>query len=84
MKDIATIIQIFSIVSFFYGLYLISFLQIKLSRKMKKSFLTFISVLIYPKEKLSEKDIKTRKISCIILLFSSIIAVICDLIREGY
>ena len=77
--DLITLIQFFSVICFFIGLILISFLQVKLSRRLGKSFITFVPLFFYPKEDLSDREKQIRKIGGYIMLFSSIAALLCSL-----
>lgn len=78
-ENIITFIQLCAVVLFFIGLIMVTYLQIKLSRKLNKSLITFIPVLLYPKNGLSNKEIKIRKIGGYLLLIGSIAAVLCSL-----
>ncbi len=74
-----TFIQICSVICFFTGLILISFLQVKLSRKLGKSFISFIPLFLYPKKELSDREQQIRKIGGYLILFSAIAALLCSL-----
>jgi len=78
-ENIIIFIQLCAVVLFFIGLIMVTYLQIKLSRKLNKSLITFIPVLLYPKNGLSKKEIKIRKIGGYLLLIGSIAAVLCSL-----
>lgn len=74
-------VHFLSIVIGFIGLALLSYLQIKLSRRDKKSLMTFISVFFYPKEKLMMHEVQIRKIGGYFILIGPVIAVLCSIIK---
>lgn len=79
IDNIITFIQLSAVILFFIGLIMMTFLQIKLSRKLNRSLITFIPVLIYPKVELSKKEILIRRIGGYLMLIGSIAALLCSL-----
>jgi len=72
-------IHIISIIIGFIGLALLSYLQLKLSRRDKKSLFTFVAVFFYPKEKFIGNEAKIRRIGGYLILIGAVVAILCSL-----
>ena len=77
--DLIKIFHFFSIIIGFIGIALLTYLQIKLSRRDKKSLMTFVSVLFYPKENFIDNEVQIRKIGGYLILIGSVVAILCSL-----
>ena len=75
---IVTIIKLFGIAFLMIGIFILSSLQIRLSRKLNKSLLTFVPVLILSSDKLSFSERQKRKIGFCIFVIGVILIVIMN------
>jgi dolichol kinase len=72
-------LQFFSLITFFVGLFMLSSLQFNLSRRLNKSLFTFLPVLTFPSNELTDKERRNRKYGGFLLLIGAIAAVLCSI-----
>ena len=65
---------------FFVGLFTLIFLQLKIGKKLNKSYFTFLSIFRIPSKDLLESDKRLRKFGGYLLLFGVIILIISNFI----
>jgi uncharacterized protein YjeT (DUF2065 family) len=75
---IETIIKLFGIAFLMIGIFILSSLQVRLSRKLNKSLLTFAPVLILSSDKLSLSERQKRKIGFWMLVIGVILIVMMN------
>jgi hypothetical protein len=63
-------------IALFGGLCILTFLHIKISKRLNQSYFTFLSVFKIPKTHLSESDKRLRKIGGFLLLSGIIISIV--------
>jgi len=73
-------IETIGAIALFGGLCILAFLHIKISKRLNKSYVTFLSVFKIPKHHLLESDKRLRKIGGYLLLSGIIILMISNLI----
>jgi len=73
-------IETIGAIALFGGLCILTFLHIKISKRLNKSYVTFLSVFKIPKTHLLESDKRLRKIGGYLLLSGIIILMISNLI----
>jgi hypothetical protein len=72
-------IETIGAIALFGGLCILTFLHIKISKRLNKSYVTFLSVFKIPKNHLLESDKRLRKIGGYLLLSGIIISMITNL-----
>ena len=73
-------IETIGAIALFVGLCLLTLLQIKISKKLNKSYFTFLSVFKIPKNHLLGSDKRLRKIGGFLFLSGVIILIVSNLI----
>ena len=73
-------IETIGAIALFGGLCILTVLYIKISKRLNKSYVTFLSVFKIPKNQLLEGDKRLRKIGGFLLLSGIIILIITNLI----
>ena len=80
IQQVLNWIETIGAIALFAGLCLLTFLHIKIIKRLNKSYFTFLSVFKIPKNQLLEGDRRLRKIGGFLLLFGIIISMITNLI----
>ena len=83
IQPVLTWIEHIGAIALFGGLCILTFLHIKISKRLNQSYFTFLSVFKIPKNHLLESDNFLRKIGGYLLLFGIIISIISKLILSG-
>ena len=69
-------IETIGAIALFTGLCLLTFLQIKISKRLNQTYFTFLSVFKIPKNHLLESEKRLRKIGGYLLLSGIIISIV--------
>ena len=80
IQQVLNWIEIIVAIALFAGLCLLTFLHIKISKRLNKSYFTFLSVFKIPKNHLLENEKRLRKIGGYLLVSGIIISMITNLI----
>lgn len=83
IKQLLKSLEIIGVITFFGGLFTLIFLQLKINKKLNKSYFTFLSIFKIPSNDLLESDKRLRKIGGYLLLFGVIILIISNFIVFG-
>lgn len=73
MESILNIAQTIGVFSMILGLLVLCFLQISLGKKEKRSFFTFLSILFYSNDELTDSEKQLKKIGGITFLLGIIL-----------
>ena len=76
-------IETIGAIALFTGLCILTFLYIKISKRLNKSYVTFLGVFKIPENHLLESDKRLRKIGGYLLLSGIIISIISNVILLG-
>ena len=79
METLLYILQVVGIILTMLGLLISTYLQLKLGRKEKRSFFTFLSVLSYPNDLLTDYDKVLKKIGGIALILGITLVILSGL-----
>ena len=73
MNKMYVFFQVSGMILLFIGLIILAVLQFRLSRKENRSFITFLSIVLYPNNKLTKKEIVYKRLGSMTLLIGFII-----------
>ncbi|RZB33631.1 MAG: hypothetical protein SRB2_03742 [Desulfobacteraceae bacterium Eth-SRB2] len=76
-------IEIIGAIALFGGLIILTFLHVKINKRLNKNYVTFLSVFKTPSNHLLESDKRLRKIGGYLLLSGVIISVFSNIISFG-
>ena len=76
IQQVLNWIETIGAIALFAGLCLLTFLQIKISKRLNQSYFTFLSVFKIPKNHLLESEKRLRKIGGYLLLSGIIISIV--------
>ncbi len=80
IQQVLTWIETIGAIALFAGLCILTFLHIKISKRLNKSYVTFLSVFKIPKNHLLESEKFLRKIGGFLLLSGIIISIMSHFI----